>query len=170
MKNNTIMFEIRKATKDDCPLIRQLAEQIFPATYKEIISQEQIDFMMDWMYSVPNLNKQMDDGHIYFLAYRESVPVGYVSIEQQDKDLFHLQKIYVLGSEQGTGCGKFLFTEAVKYIKSVHPAPCTMELNVNRENRALRFYEHMGMRKARRGDFPIGNGFFMTDYIMSMEL
>ena len=43
------MFEIRKATKDDCPQIRQLAEQIFPATYKEIISQEQIDFMMDWM-------------------------------------------------------------------------------------------------------------------------
>ncbi|MGM9723481.1 MAG: GNAT family N-acetyltransferase [Prevotella sp.] len=164
------MFEIRKATKDDCPQIRQLAEQIFPATYKEIISQEQIDFMMDWMYSISNLNKQMDDGHIYFLAYRETAPVGYVSVEQQNKDLFHLQKIYVLGSEQGTGCGKFLFTEAVKYIKTVHPAPCTMELNVNRENRAIRFYEHMGMHKARQGDFSIGNGYFMNDYIMSMEL
>ena len=164
------MFEIRKATKDDCPQIRQLAEQIFPATYKEIISQEQIDFMMDWMYSISNLNKQLDDGHIYFLAYRETAPVGYVSVEQQNKDLFHLQKIYVLGSEQGTGCGKFLFTEAVKYIKTVHPAPCTMELNVNRENRAIRFYEHMGMHKARQGDFSIGNGYFMNDYIMSMEL
>lgn len=164
------MFEIRKATKDDCPQIRQLAEQIFPATYKEIISQEQIDFMMDWMYSISNLNKQMDDGHIYFLAYRETAQVGYVSVEQQNKDLFHLQKIYVLGSEQGTGCGKFLFTEAVKYIKTVHPAPCTMELNVNRENRAIRFYEHMGMHKARQGDFSIGNGYFMNDYIMSMEL
>ena len=164
------MFEIRKATKDDCPQIRQLAEQIFPATYKEIISQEQIDFMMDWMYSISNLNKQMDGGHIYFLAYRETAPVGYVSVEQQNKDLFHLQKIYVLGSEQGTGCGKFLFTEAVKYIKTVHPAPCTMELNVNRENRAIRFYEHMGMHKARQGDFSIGNGYFMNDYIMSMEL
>ena len=164
------MFEIRKATKDDCPQIRQLAEQIFPATYKEIISQEQIDFMMDWMYSISNLNKQMDDGHIYFLAYRETAPVGYVSVEQQNKDLFHLQKIYVLGSEQGTGCGKFLFTEAVKYIKTVHPAPCTMDLNVNRENRAIRFYEHMGMHKARQGDFSIGNGYFMNDYIMSMEL
>ena len=164
------MFEIRKATKDDCPQIRQLAEQIFPATYKEIISQEQIDFMMDWMYSISNLNKQMDDGHIYFIAYRETAPVGYVSVEQQNKDLFHLQKIYVLGSEQGTGCGKFLFTEAVKYIKTVHPAPCTMELNVNRENRAIRFYEHMGMHKARQGDFSIGNGYFMNDYIMSMEL
>ena len=88
------MFEIRKATKDDCPQIRQLAEQIFPATYKEIISQEQIDFMMDWMYSISNLNKQMDDGHIYFLAYRETAPVGYVSVEQQNKDLFHLQKTH----------------------------------------------------------------------------
>ena len=45
-----------------------------------------------------------------------------------------------------------------------------MELNVNRENRAIRFYEHMGMHKARQGDFSIGNGYFMNDYIMSMEL
>lgn len=164
------MFEIRKATKDDSPLIRQLAEHIFPATYREIISQEQIDFMMDWMYSISNLNKQMDGGHIYFIAYRGTVSVGYVSIEQKDKDLFHLQKIYVLGSEQGTGCGKFLFLEAIKYIKSVHTKPCTMELNVNRENKAVSFYEHMGMMKARQGDFPIGNGYFMNDYIMSMEL
>ena len=30
-----------------------------------------------------------------------------------------------------------------------------MELNVNRNNKALQFYEHMGMRKLREGDFPI---------------
>jgi hypothetical protein len=28
----------------------------------------------------------------------------------------------------------------------------------------------MGMRIDRQGDFPIGRGFYMNDYIMKMEL
>jgi hypothetical protein len=45
-----------------------------------------------------------------------------------------------------------------------------MELNVNRHNRAVTFYEHMGMHKDREGDFPIGEGYYMNDYIMQMTL
>ena len=35
---------------------------------------------------------------------------------------------------------------------------------------AVDFYEHMGMHKDRTGDFPIGNGFYMNDYIMAKEI
>jgi len=28
----------------------------------------------------------------------------------------------------------------------------------------------MGMQKDRQGDFPIGNGFYMNDYIMAMNV
>ena len=52
----------------------------------------------------------------------------------------------------------------------VHPEPCLMELNVNRGNKALLFYERMGMRKLREGDFPIGNGYYMNDYIMGLDI
>ena len=45
-----------------------------------------------------------------------------------------------------------------------------MELNVNRNNKALKFYEHMGMRIVRERDFPIGNGYYMNDYIMELEI
>ena len=40
------MFTIRKATTDDCGLIHKLAWQIFPETYKEILSKEQTEYMM----------------------------------------------------------------------------------------------------------------------------
>ena len=30
--------------------------------------------------------------------------------------------------------------------------------------------QHMGMRKLREGDFPIGNGYYMNDYIMGLEI
>lgn len=165
------MFTIRKATTADCGLIEELAQQIFPVTYREILTPEQITYMMEWMYSPENIRKQMEEeGHTYLLAYHEEEAIGYVSVQPQGEALFHLQKIYVLPAYQGAHCGSFLFREAIKYIKTVHPAPCLMELNVNRYNKALHFYEHMGMRKLREGDFPIGNGYYMNDYIMGMEL
>ena len=45
------MFTIRKATTADCALIQKLAQQIFPVTYKDILTPEQTDYMMEWMYS-----------------------------------------------------------------------------------------------------------------------
>ncbi len=116
------------------------------------------------------LHREHPQAHVYFIGYKDNEVCGYVSVQQQGEDLFHLQKIYVLPSFQGSHCGSFLFHEAVKYIKEVHPGPCLMELNVNRNNKALNFYERMGMKKLREGDFPIGNGYYMNDFIMGLEI
>lgn len=165
------MFTIRRADAGDCDLIHSLAEQVFPETYKDILTKEQSDYMMDWMYAPANIRKQMEEeGHVYLIAYEECEACGYVSVQREGKDLFHLQKIYVLPYFQGARLGSFLFREAIKYIKQIHPAPCKMELNVNRHNKALHFYEHMGMKKVREGDFPIGNGYYMNDYIMGIDI
>ena len=165
------MFTIRKATTNDIALIHQMAWVVFPHTYHIILTPEQIDYMMEWMYSEKSLQKQMEeDGHIYYLAFKEDEPAGYLSIQPEGEHVFHLQKIYVLPSFQGMNLGKLLFEQAIKAIKELHPAPCQMRLNVNRQNRALTFYEKMGMTKIDKGDFPIGNGFYMNDYIMGLDI
>ena len=165
------MYTIRKATTDDCKLINELAQAAFPATYEKILSAEQIDYMMEWMYSLESLRRQMEEeNHVYFIASLEGVPVGYVSVQPQGADVYHLQKIYVVPACQSKHAGRALFRQAMNYIKEVHPAPCRMELNVNRHNKALGFYEHMGMRKLREEDADIGGGFYMNDYIMGIDL
>ena len=146
------MFACRKATEADIPLIRSLAGVAFPATYRELLSPAQLDYMMEWMYSEQSLRKQLRGGHVFYIASCDGEPCGYVSVERQGERLFHLQKIYVLPRFQGCGAGAFLFRTAVAHV------------------RALRFYEHMGMRRLREGDFPIGNGFYMNDYIMGLDL
>ncbi len=161
---------ILKATSADIATIHKLAWRIFPYTYREILTQEQTNYMMEWMYSEANLQDQMDHGHRYLLAFDGEEPLGYVSVEQEAAHLFHLQKIYVLPERQGTGLGKLLFDAAIALIKECHPAPCALELNVNRHNSAVGFYERMGMHKDRSGDFDIGGGFYMNDYIMRMEI
>ena len=45
------MFTIRKATVADYELIHMMAKEVFPATYKDILSPEQLDYMMEWMYA-----------------------------------------------------------------------------------------------------------------------
>ena len=166
------MFEIRKATLEDIPLINKLAWIVFPHTYKELLSPGQIEFMMDWMYSPANLKKQMtEDGHTYFIAYEGDEPAGYLSIQPEGEHTYHLQKIYVLPSFQGKKLGKQLFIQAIQAIKELHHEPCQMRLNVNRYNtKAVDFYFRMGMKKVFEGDFDIGHGYLMTDYIMALDI
>ncbi len=111
-----------------------------------------------------------NEGHIYYIAYKDGEAAGYVSIQPEGEHLFHLQKIYVLPLFQGCRLGKALFEQAVKAIKEIHPGPCEMHLNVNRNNKALQFYQHLGMEKVAEGDFHIGNGYYMNDYIMGLKI
>lgn len=166
------MMHIRKAGKGDCLLIRELASRTWWHTYGAILSAAQLDYMFEMMYSPESLRRQIEEqGHVYFVACRDDVPCGYVSVQPQGERLYHLQKIYVLPGMQGTGAGRLLMEHALQYVKGLYPSePVTVELNVNRENKAKTFYEHMGFHVARSGDFPIGNGFYMNDYIMVIEL
>ena len=166
------MMTIRKANRSDCKLINELANRIFPYTYQDILTNHQIDYMMDWMYSVNSLSEQMDEGHVYLIAYSENnEPLGYVSVNKGDNDIWHLQKIYVLPDIHGKGIGNFLFEQAISYIKEEEDnKPFKIQLNVNRNNRAIGFYLKKGMQKIDEGDFPIGNGFYMNDYIMELNV
>lgn len=175
---------IRRADIEDISLIHNMADIVFRATYNEILTPQQIEYMMEWMYSLPSLRSQMTkEGHIYFIAENRetSSPCGYVSVQKEEPDnmredeepnltICHLQKIYVMPGWQGYGVGVKLFNTIVEYVKNNYPSPQRIILNVNRHNRAVHFYEKMGMTKLREGDFPIGNGYFMNDYIMGLDL
>lgn len=163
-------LSVRWAGIEDIPLIRELAGVVFPHTYKEIITPAQIEYMMEMMYSQESLTEQMTVlNHQYFVAEYDGSPAGYVSISPEGDSLYHLQKIYVLPTFQGLGIGKALFLRAEEFVCSNASGKARIELNVNRENKAISFYEHMGMAISRQGDFPIGNGFFMNDYIMAKD-
>lgn len=165
------MFSITKATTDDCLLINSLASKIWGPTYGSILSREQLDYMFDMMYAPENLRKQMDElHHQFFIIYADGEPSGYLSIETIEKDLFEFQKVYSLPSLHGSGIGRFIIEQAIEYLKSIHPGSFTIELNVNRHNPAFGFYKHVGFREHTTRDFHIGNGYYMNDYIMRMDV
>lgn len=167
---------IRPATYDDIPAINAMAQVVFRQTYRSILSPEQMEFMMDWMYSLENLTAQMNGGHRFFIAEDDIGLHGYVSVRPDGSDadgtpVFHLEKIYVMPEAQGSGLGKALFETAVAAVRgAVNNTPARLELNVNRNNPAVGFYKKLGMTILRQGDFPIGHGFYMNDYIMGIKI
>ena len=169
-------FNIIKAGIGNIMQIHDMAEIVFRHTYREILSSEQMEYMMDWMYSPTNLHKQIAEGHVYYIALCEEGPCGYVSVQQdgineEGRLRYHLQKIYVLPSRQGSGLGRLLFEKAVSHIRSESSGrPAALELNVNRNNPSIGFYHHLGLKILREGDFHIGKGFYMNDYIMGTDI
>ena len=55
------MVQIRKAEADDLQSIHDMAQVVFRNTYKEILSPDQMEYMMEMMYSFPNLRKQLEE-------------------------------------------------------------------------------------------------------------
>lgn len=101
------MLTIRRACEADCALIRRLADEVFPATYRGIITPSQMEYMMEWMYGAEVLAREMCGEFAWFIASADGEPCGYLSVQHEAEDLFHLQKIYVLPRFQGIGAGEF---------------------------------------------------------------
>lgn len=161
------MLNIKKASTTDCLLINSLAAQTWGNTYGSILSSEQLDYMFQMMYAPENILKQMTDmGHVYFIVSSDHTPCGYISIEKVNDDLFNFQKIYLTPLAQGKGAGRFMIEQGFAYVKKIHPAPCTVQLYVNRQNKAVEFYKKMGFHIADSRDHHIGNEYYMNDYIM----
>ncbi len=167
---------IIKASEDDLKSIHDMAQVVFRHTYRDILSSEQMEYMMDMMYSMPNLLMQIHEGHHYYIAYVSGEPCGYVSVQYEGTDdggveVFHLHKIYVMPQVQGKGVGQRLFDTVVGHVcDNASGKPARIELNVNKHNKAVGFYRHLGMRVLLEEDFPIGNGFYKTDYIMGLDI
>ncbi len=171
-------INIRQATLNDRALIRSISERTWPSTYGHIISQEQIDFMLDWMYSDASMEEQINKGHQFYIANLNGSDIGFCSVsedqEEQDNSTkrrqqkaFKLNKLYVLPTAQGTGSGKALLEKAIEVAKNAGAE--SIFLQVNKHNNAYTFYLKNGFVKEAEFKFDIGNGFFMDDYVMRLS-
>ena len=123
-------MEIRKATPSDTETIAALAEKIWMQYYPEIITVEQIRYMLDKMYSAPALQQQMSEGQDFYLLLENEQPIGYCSFSTTEPGHYFLHKFYVDTHYHGKGIGTFLLNEMLKQLAPV----LTVRLTVNRKN------------------------------------
>ncbi|RZJ74700.1 MAG: GNAT family N-acetyltransferase [Flavobacterium sp.] len=164
------MIEVVKAGLNEYDTILALAKKVWPQTYKKILSQEQIEYMMERMYSLDAYTEQISiKGHHFLLVKEESEFLGFASYEPNSlSGATKIHKIYVIPEAQGRSIGKLLISKIESAAKRNNND--RILLNVNRYNEAVNFYLKIGFTKAGEEDIDIGNGYLMEDFIMQKWL
>jgi GNAT superfamily N-acetyltransferase len=161
----------RIATIADVQRIREIAEITWPVTYSEIITSEQIDFMLNWMYDIKTISNAINSSNQDFIVLiNEGETIGFSGIEYnyENQLITRIHKLYVLPDKQGLGCGKALLNFVISEAKK--NASTLLHLNVNKQNPAVHFYVKCGFEIEKEVVLDIGNGFVMDDYIMVLPL
>jgi GNAT superfamily N-acetyltransferase len=162
------MLSIVQATIKDISSIQHIAAVTWPVAYSKIISQGQLDYMMNMIYSTTALEEQMNNGDVFYMANFNGQAIGFASVSKENDAVFKLNKLYVLPNIQGTGAGKSLLQQSIEHAKQ--NGGKQLHLQVNRANKAKAFYEKNNFKVLYEADFDIGNGYFMNDYVMSLDL
>lgn len=155
-------------TKEAYKIIEDLAAIVWTEHYTPIIGKAQVDYMLGKYQSAAAIEKQVENGALYFLISCNGSPVGYFSVSKQQVSLF-LSKLYVLKSERGKGLAK----EAVSYMENLvrEFGLKKIKLTVNKYNtNSIKAYEKMGFKNVDAIVQDIGNGFVMDDYVLEKEI
>ena len=160
---------INKAGTYDIPVVVSLADRIWPATYRDILSTEQIAYMMQLFYLPASLRSQMEDkGHQFIIASYENEAIAFASYSPTtDSGICKVHKLYVDLKMQGRGVGRRIINYIISELNAKESY--AIELNVNRNNKARFFYEKLGFRIVLEEDIDIGNGYLMNDYVMRKD-
>ncbi len=161
-----INYTITEATVADIPAIITIAEATWWHTYLPLIPKEQVDYMFGQIYTPESLERQLNFWkHTFLLMHRGDECIAYASYSPRNEDetIVKLHKLYVLPEFQGKGLGKKFMDEVIN--KTLAGGRKILELNVNRENKALQFYQSVGFTIVKEEDIPIGP-YFMNDYLL----
>ena len=162
------MLTYIQATESDIPLLRTLAREIWTTSYTKMLSAEQIEYMLNWMYSEEAIRKEMNEGARWELIRMGDKTIGYIAVTPEDEKL-KLNKLYLLRTTQGKGLGQLALTHVIDYARQFGYK--SLYLTVNQRNyNAIKAYEKGGFTRIEFKIFDIGGGFVMDDFIYSMEL
>ena len=156
---------IRTATEADIPLLRDLAHRIWRECYPGIITVEQIEFMLGWMYSEQEIRKQIREGFTWEIVEDDGAAIGFLSFSVEDDGRVKLHKMYLLPDRQRGGLGRQLLAHVRECARTLGAREVWMQVN-KRNMPAIGAYLKAGFRIEKEAVFDIGDGFVMDDYVM----
>ena len=155
----------------DLEKIAALARIVWQSTYPGIITQAQIDYMLEQRYNAPLLLEELNSPTIWWdkAMVDGEIAAFSSSLLSATPEEMKLDKIYVDPARQRLGLGGRLLARVSQ--RALAQGCNTLILAVNKRNeRAITAYRKYGfvVRDAVRVD--IGKDFVMDDFIMALSL
>jgi diamine N-acetyltransferase len=157
-------------TEQEIAAVAQLASDIWHEYFIQIITKEQIDYMLDKFQSERVLAELIhSEGYEYYLMQERGENVGYLGVKQTEEGKLFLSKFYIRKEHRGQGYASQAMTFLVHLCKARRLS--AIWLTVNRHNAStIAVYEKKGFRTVRTQVADIGKGYVMDDYIMEKEI
>lgn len=158
-------------TPESLEIVRNIAGRVWPQTFANILSAEQIRYMMNMMYSPQVMEKELQNGVHFEIIKIDSEPCGYISYSayEDHPGVAKLHKVYLLPGFHSLGLGQAMLEEAQKKCREAGFDHILLTVNKHNE-RAIRAYRRNGFEITASVATPIGSGYFMDDYIMQKAL
>jgi len=154
---------------DEAEALAELARLIWHTHYPDIISIEQIDYMLAARYKPALIRQTLARGDRWLVARAGDALLGFAhGYALMDGD-YKLDKLYVRPDYQRHGIGQLLLDTLIDYARR-HDSR-RLVLRVNRNNaQAVAAYRKYGFEVLVPIVEDIGEGFVMDDFVMTKSL
>ena len=150
---------------NDIKLLADLASEIWHEYWPCLLTEAQIDYMVDKFQSEKAIIEQIQNqNYTYYFLIQDGEIVGYTGVAPKEDYLF-LSKLYLKKEFRHKGLGEKAF-EKIKNLGFKK-----IRLTVNKHNSsAYNAYLKYGFKVIDSVVTDIGSGFVMDDFIMECEL
>ena len=165
------VLTIRHTTIADIPLIRELTFKVWPQTYRDILTNEQIDYMLARMYSIETLREEIQLQGIRFVRLLvDDRFVGFASYgPAPEPGAMKLHTCYLLPEMHGRGLGSLLLQHCERAARQLGARRLMLAVN-KRNTKAVVAYQRNGFTVTESVVTDFGSGFVMDDFIMAKDL
>ncbi len=166
---------IKIASAANMAAIRALSIITFTDAFGAANNQQDIDQYIAKEMAEDLLTAELvDTGNIFFLAYKEDVPVGFAKLRTTfnvdappQTHAAEIQRLYVLQAYQGQKIGDELMKRCILHAREL--GYDTVWLGVWEHNpRAIKFYERLGFIRYGSHPFLVGSD-LQTDLLFSLK-
>lgn len=162
-------IDIRPVAAPDVPAIAALAREIWQACYPGVITQAQIDFMLEQRYGHEQLLEDVADaGKWLDQAFLDGRRVGF-AFSEIAKGEFKLDKLYIHPDVQRRGVGGQLIGHVAARGRQLGFPAVILQVN-KRNEKAIAAYRKHGFTVRESAVTDIGGGFVMDDFVMEKQL
>ncbi|MGO4708789.1 GNAT family N-acetyltransferase, partial [Chryseobacterium sp. 2TAF14] len=141
-------MKLIKATQENIPLIQDLARRSWKNAYAEILSDEQMEYMLNTMYSEAEISAHLSNpDYHYYLVFDEILNEydGFIGFENHyEENTTKLHRIYLVPESKGKGLGRKTLEFLNEKVNEIGDK--RIILNVNKHNSAQKFYESQGYK------------------------
>ena len=125
--------ELCPVSPEEAVSVSQMAHEIWPVVYRDLISESQIQYMLDWMYDPAQIRRDMEEGICYcWIVGKENQQAGFTAFGPVEKGKFcELHKLYLKPEFHRQGLGFAALNGIESILREARSKQSNLRVNRN---------------------------------------